>query len=378
MKLHYIANVRLPTEKAHGIQIMAMCHAFSRLGVEVNLIIPRRFNPTLADEDAFKFYTIPPCFTITRLPTFDLTRYGKLLGALPHLVQKWSFSRKALVYCKKHPADIYYHRDEFTFPAFVREKMRSAWEIHTVPHRPQRYTKALTQSAGGVAITKAICEAFINTDVPKQKIYVAPDGVDVQKFRNIPSKEACRNILGIDNNATIVLYTGQLFPWKGVDTLIEAAKELPPDIHTIIVGGYGNDLTRLKQKASGSAIQFTGQVRHDMVLTYIGAADIVVIPNTARENISFKYTSPLKLFEAMAAGKAIIASDIPSLREILDDTTALLVPADNSKALRAAIVKLAYNKDLQQKLARAAQEESNQYDWQQRAKSILDFIIKNA
>ena len=75
-KLLYIANIRLPTEKAHGIQIMKMCEAFAHEGVNVELVVPRRFN--VIKEDPFAYYGVGKNFTTTRIPSFDLIAFGKI------------------------------------------------------------------------------------------------------------------------------------------------------------------------------------------------------------------------------------------------------------------------------------------------------------
>src|SRR3989338_10217925 len=105
MRLIYIANIRFPTEKAHGIQIMSMCEAFAKNGAEVELVISRR---SKIKEDPFSYYGIKPIFKITRLKTFDLTPYGKVLRAFPYHIQRLHFIKKVLAYAKKNPADIYY------------------------------------------------------------------------------------------------------------------------------------------------------------------------------------------------------------------------------------------------------------------------------
>jgi len=87
------------------------------------------------------------------------------------------------------------------------------------------------------------------------------------------------------------------------------------------------------------------------------------------------FTSPLKLFEAMAAGRPIVASDLPSVREVLEDGVhALLVPADDPHALAAAIRKLDSDEDLRKRLARAAGDKVRQYSWDERARKILRLL----
>ena len=76
MKIIYIANARIPTEKAHGVQIMKMCQAFAKIGNKVTLVLPRRRNPIIADP--FEYYVVSQSFNIIKLPTIDLVFLGKI------------------------------------------------------------------------------------------------------------------------------------------------------------------------------------------------------------------------------------------------------------------------------------------------------------
>ena len=103
--------------------------------------------------------------------------------------------------------------------------------------------------------------------------------------------------------------------------------------------------------------------------------DVLALPNIASERISARHTSPLKLFEYMAAGRPIVASDLPSLREVLrDDENALLVPPDDPKVLAAGIRRVIEDKPFAAKLAAQAREDVMQYSWTSRAKRLLEFM----
>ncbi len=374
MKLRYIANVRLPTEKAHGLQIMSMCAAFAAVGAEVELLIPDRFNKIAGDP--FEYYGVPRVFSISRLKTIDFTRYENILGSAAYWLQTWSFAQAALKDARKNPAAVYYHRDEYAFKRFAEAGEPSVWELHIVPNHLPRYRRALAAAKKIVVITRGIAEDLIAAGVPAEKILVAPDGADLAKFQNLPDHSAARAALGLPPEKIIALYTGQLFPWKGVDALVEAAAGLPREILVVIVGGGAGRLQELKARAeaAGASVLFVGQVKHDQIPLYLAAADFAVIPNSGKEEISHRYTSPLKLFEALAAGRPIIASDLPSLREVLDSTTAIFTPPDNPAALGQAIIALAADPARRAALSAAARAQSHQYDWTARARNIIEAI----
>ena len=89
MKIIYLANARIPTEKAHGIQIMKMCEAFSDADAKILLLIPRRIN--WIKEDPFEYYGIKKNFRIKKLPTIDLIPLDFILGNLALWIQAISF-----------------------------------------------------------------------------------------------------------------------------------------------------------------------------------------------------------------------------------------------------------------------------------------------
>jgi glycosyltransferase involved in cell wall biosynthesis len=103
------------------------------------------------------------------------------------------------------------------------------------------------------------------------------------------------------------------------------------------------------------------------VANHLSRADILVLPNSANA-VSSRYTSPLKLFEYLAAGRPIVASDLPALREVLrDGINALLVPADDPAALAASLLRLIQDRPLAARLARTAFDDAALYSWDARA-----------
>jgi glycosyltransferase involved in cell wall biosynthesis len=160
-----------------------------------------------------------------------------------------------------------------------------------------------------------------------------------------------------------------------VDVLLEAIARLPR-ARGLIVGGHSAepDLARTKSVAERLGITgrvtFTGLVEPAHVAQLLTQADVLVLPNPASA-ISTWYTSPLKLFEYMAAGRPIVSSDLPSVREILrDGVNALLVPPGDPVALASAIDRLLTNPELAARLAHAALDDVPKYSWERRAELL--------
>jgi glycosyltransferase involved in cell wall biosynthesis len=176
-----------------------------------------------------------------------------------------------------------------------------------------------------------------------------------------------------------VSYIGQLYPWKGIDTLLAAMQKLP-DAQLVVVGGLPPepDLERARRLAEKLGVAgrtvFRGYLSPPEARQEQSRADVLVIP--LHDSATARYfTSPLKLFEAMAAARPIIASDLPSVREVLTDgVNALLVPPGDPEALAAAITRLRDDEELRQSLGRRAGQDAVAYAWAERARSIAHLV----
>jgi glycosyltransferase involved in cell wall biosynthesis len=167
----------------------------------------------------------------------------------------------------------------------------------------------------------------------------------------------------------------RLYAWKGTDILLEALARMP-DVRGLIVGGHEAepDLPRARERAQalglGARVELTGPVPPAAVAGFLERASILVLPNLPTA-ISTHFTSPLKVFEYMAAGRAIVASDLPALREVLQDSVnALLVPAGDAGALATAIQRLIDDPRLANRLAQTAFARAEQFDWSRRAERL--------
>lgn len=117
-----------------------------------------------------------------------------------------------------------------------------------------------------------------------------------------------------------------------------------------------------------------GHKPYDQMPYYMKAADILLLPNSKQFKISRLYTSPMKLFEYMASNTPIVASDLPSIREILNEQNSILVDTDDKNIFSENIKKLINNVALANSLAEQAKKDVQKYSWQARVKNILNFI----
>ncbi len=369
-KILYIANARVPTEKAHGIQIMKMCEEFSNLGHSVTLVVPWRFNPI--KEDPFTYYGVRNNFKIKKIPSIDLVMFGKL----GFLIQTFSFAECVSWYALFKKTDIIYSRDEV--PAFYLALFKSNvyWEAHTSKYN-FFIRKMLNRLKGLVVISNGLREFYEKKGVSSDKIHVAPDGVDLEAFTVSLSKENCRKKLDLPLDKKIVMYAGHLYKWKGVHVLARAVSFLEKNALAVFVGGTEKDIKEFKKiYGSYKNILIIGKKPYEEIPFYLKAADVLVLPNSSESDISRLYTSPMKLFEYMASSIPIVASDLPSIREVLNKDNSILVESDNPEKLAQGIRMLISDTDLSNKLAVQAWEDVKKYTWSARVNNLIKYMLK--
>lgn len=396
-RLIYIANIRIPTEKAHGLQIMQMCEAFADAGVQVTLWAARRVNtPALRRvRDPRAHYGVKHNFALERLPCIDLIplvpdRTDWLARALFYL-QLWTFALVALVRSLLARADVYYSRDPLVVVllSLVHRRQRIAYEAHRLaqPGAGQRLqTLALRRTGTIIAITGALRDDLIERGADPDRVSVAHDGVRRDRFADMPTRETARAELGWPPEAFIVGYVGRLHTLtmdKGVGLLIEALRDVR-GAALALVGGPDDMVTDLQihwenRRMNPAHFLYAGQVAPADVPRYIAAFDVCAMPHPNTPHFA-RHTSPLKLFEYMAARRPIVASDLPGFAEVVrDGVSALLVPPGDAAALTQALVRLRDNPAFGEFLADSAHRRvMTHFTWAERARRILAQIDDKA
>ena len=170
-----------------------------------------------------------------------------------------------------------------------------------------------------------------------------------------------------------IVYAGSLFGWKGVEDLVAAAATLP-GCRITIIGGGADQLARLRAQApsGGAQLEFRGQLPHAEVALALQSACIAVLPN--RDEPESRFTSPIKLFEYMAAGCAVVASDLPALRDVLSEDEAAWVRAGDPAALAAAIGALAADPERARRIGGKLREKARAHTWRARAEKLAALL----
>ena len=179
-----------------------------------------------------------------------------------------------------------------------------------------------------------------------------------------------------------LLYTGQLYTWKGVDTIVEALRHLPTETRLTVIGG--NDLQQLyvmkkfaQNLGVAERIDWLGQMPHREVMQYQLRAKIGLAPLPREYRISRWYTSPIKVFELMAAGATLLVADLPSMRDILEPgRTAEFARPGDARDWAAKIAGLLKDDRRRQSLAREAALQVRSYTFEARADLIREAVLE--
>jgi glycosyltransferase involved in cell wall biosynthesis len=412
MRILYFADIRFPLERANGIQTMATCHALAERGHRVALVVkPDTQTPA---RDPFEFYGLPP----TTFLVIERANAPKGAGVIARIGYMSFVLGRAFGRAR---ADVILTRDLGVAAALLKIPLGMrpplVYESHgyapdvaaalpgmVATARPASAAKlerlaareaAVWRHADGyVTITQALAEDLERRFGQRTKVAVVPDGMrpaatperltltpDFKVGPTVGPAVAPGAGPGGASTSAVAGYAGHLYAWKGVDILLEAIAQVP-DVRGLIVGGHEAepDLGRVKAAATrlgvGDRVTFTGLVPPSDVPAHLAKASMLVLPNPASA-ISTRFTSPLKLFEYMAAGRAIIASDLPAIREILrDGENALLVEPGNAAAIAAAMRRLIDGPELAARLARTAAAEAPRYTWPRRAER-LETLLKD-
>jgi glycosyltransferase involved in cell wall biosynthesis len=370
MKILYLANLRLPTEKAYGVNISETCQALADAGADVKLVYPFRKNPITAD--FFSYYGVKNNFKTRILPAIDIYFPGKL-DKISALIKNFLSGVSLVLYSLWSETDTIYSRDEFPLFLLSFFGKNIYFEAHKFSDsRKFFYRRFLKRKIKVIAISESLKKNFLEMGFGTDDILVAHDSVNLNDFNISVTKEEARNKTGLPLNAKIVMYTGHLFDWKGADVLAKAAMTLP-EINFVFVGGTEHDVAVFKDKFGElENIIIMGHEPHKDIPVFLKAADILVLPNSAKQKF-YLGTSPIKLFEYMSSMRPVVASDIPSIAEVLNGGNSVLVMPDDPSALADGIKKL-MDTNLAGKIAEKAFEDVQLYTWQKRAEKILKFI----
>lgn len=379
MRILSLADIRFPLERANGIQTMETAWHLAARGHAVTLVV--RPDTRAQARDPFTFYGLTP------LDTLRIER-ARVFG--PPALRRVLYLAQALAAVRRHAADVVFTRDLGVASAVLRRPRHPAVVFESHGYAPvfagslselvsgaadasprklsrlaARERRVWTRADAYVCTTAVLRDELVARFGARADVFVIPNG-----FRANPRPAAP----GDRPSGRVVAYAGHLYPWKGVDDLLQAIAALP-DVEGLIVGGRDGDpdLARTRALAASLGIAdrvvFTGLLAPADVSSRLGAAAVLVLPTV--DTASARYTSPLKMFEYMAAGRPIVASDLPPVREVLTDgVNARLVPPRAPAALAAALQAMLDDPETAGRLAARARSDVARFDWRCRAERL--------
>ena len=369
----------MPIPRARGIQVAYTLASLLDAGHEVRLA----YTPKDAAPAPLPAYELHPRGELQNLALSR--RPPAPLGLLP-LRSNLFYNRRLLSWLKRARAsgdapNVIMTRHLKTAYALLRANtgipvVYEAHEVFALSAKPKHRaefarmeTYVLRHAARAIAISRTLGNALSEHYGIQREFDILHSGVSLPEAPPPakPWSECSQHII----------YTGSLFGWKGVKDLVEAARWLP-GYRITIIGGSANEIAGLRTSAParGAQLVFRPQMPHTHIQSELNGACIAVLPNRA-ESIS-AWTSPIKLFEYMGAGCAIVASDLPAIREILTPDEAMLVPAQTPLALAEAIRALANAPASTAAQGTHLRERAAEFTWQARGRKLSEILRRAA
>ena len=376
MKIAYLSESLIPSTAANSIHVMKMCKAFSEQGCKLVLLVPKVSNPEESDYDSFEFYGIAPSFALVRVDT------------IPLLGRSFSYGIKCYRDLVRIQPDIVFSRSFYGSISAVSAGFPVVYEFHQPISdfgiRHAVLFRRLIKNRfflGLVVVTQALKDWYIkHFQLSEEQVFVAADGADLP-LSSYDLREDI-NQPDVSQAGHHVAYVGALYEGKGMEIVLPLAHSCP-DVNFHIVGGRVQDIEHWKAKSAGlKNIFFHGFYPHARVYSIMKKMDVLLAPNLISvkgyggiKDIG-KWTSPLKLFEYMAAKKPILASNIEVLREVLvHEKNSILCDPDDNEAWRAGPRRLLSDRELADRLtSKAFADLTEKYTWSKRAENLLAFV----
>lgn len=364
------------------MQVMKMAQALGLSGHSIRLAVP-------GIDDA------------SELPSWDELahqyglEYGFPVEWLPARSQfrRYDYGLHAVRWARSWGADVLYTRLPQAAALASLLGMPAICEVHDYPQGrmgPLLF-RAFLKGRGArrlVVITRPLAlelsRGFGAPDSPPFTI-IAPDGVDLARYAQIPSPDVARQRLAgflpeqvLQEDQFIAGYTGNLYEGRGISLLLDIAVCLP-EVLFLIAGGEPQDVDRLQNDVKSRGLEniiLTGFVPNAALPSYQAACNTLLMPYQTRVAASSggniaPYLSPMKLFEYLACERPILSSDLPVLREVLNQENAILLPPHDVYAWVEALQSLRADPERAAKLAIQARRDAGLYTWSSRAELIL-------
>jgi glycosyltransferase involved in cell wall biosynthesis len=368
MKIACVSTSQVPSSTANSIQLMKVCHALAgspTAGDHRQVCLWTPGQVAAPWEKLSDYYGLSQPFELRWLPSRPVFR-------------RYDFALRAVQQARAWGADLVY---TWLLPAAVlalQARLPVVLELHDLPTgsfgpRLFRYFIKHPGKKRLLVITHALSHRLGVENGSALDVQIAPNGVELECYAGLPDASEARRQLGLAENLTAV-YTGHLYAGRGIDLLAGLAGALP-SITFLWVGGRPAEVAAWKEKLAGLGIRnvlLTGFIENRRLPLYQAAGDVLLMPYEraiagSSGGNSADICSPMKMFDYLACGRAILTSDLPVIHEVLNDANACFCPPEDLPAWTKALAGLLQDTPRRQALAAQAGCDSARYSWQARA-----------
>jgi glycosyltransferase involved in cell wall biosynthesis/2-polyprenyl-3-methyl-5-hydroxy-6-metoxy-1,4-benzoquinol methylase len=370
---------------AHAAGFLA---GLAAAGIEVTYVGTTEFAPA-------RRLKMRVCVVLPRL------RWLRNLPDLPFLVYSETFARQCHSLLAPDPPDFLYQRysvlncsgaqvaRRLRCPLILEYNGSEVWVARhwgtplTFERLADRIERANLRSADlVVVVSRVLRDEVVARGVPPERVLVNPNAVDPERYHPGIDGGPIRRRLGLDGRL-VIGFIGTFGPWHGAEVLARAARPVAarlPQAHFLLIGD-GSAMPKVQAtvvaEGVGARTTFVGLVPQDEAPAYLAACDILVSPHVQNPDGSPFFGSPTKLFEYMAMGQGIVASNLDQIGEVLSHgKTAWLVPPGDASALAQGIVTLAEDPDLRRALGEAARAEAvSRHTWRAHVERVLAKMV---
>ncbi len=377
MKIACVAPSRVPSNTANSIQVMKVCQSLAQTGHEVRLWVPGTTHVPWSELTGH--YGLSTQFEVSWLPSRPSLKRYDFSALAAREAGRWG------------AACIYTWLPQVAILGQMRG-LAVVLEVHDRPTGrlgPWLLRRAVTMHGRKriAVITHAlvgVLEREFKLSIPTEELVIAPNGVDLERFDGLPDPAEARRRLGLPEDRLTAVYTGHLYAGRGVDLLFGLARAFP-DVQFLLVGGNPESVAACRQQGAAQGLEnliLTGFVENQKLPLYQAAGDILLMPYErviagSSGGNSADICSPMKLFEYLATGRAILCSDLPVFHEVLHEDDAVFCEAENLESWKAALQDLLENPGKMRTLGQQAREDAKCYTWNSRAQAIMQALIPN-
>src|SRR5512143_732415 len=367
MNIVAIAGSTIPSDTANSLQVMKACQALVQLGHQVTLLVPGSKNTSVDLQAHYGLQTDVPVEWLSsssrRMFTWDAIRRARACHA--DLIYSWLPQSAVFGLLRGLPV---------------------IFEIHIQPtglfgpiwHRLFASLRGRKRLASITRALVEILERDFGMHFAEGEVVIAPNGVDLERFASLPDPVAARRQTGL-RAAPTVMCTGHLYTGRGADLFLALAKSLP-QAHFVWVGGRPDDIAAWQRRAESDNVTFTGFIPNRELPLYQAAADVLLMPysrsimGSSGTADSANVASPMKMFEYMATGRAILSADLPVIHEVLNERNAVFCEPDDLPSWKSALAALLADPAKRAALGEQARRGVQRYTWLSRAERILNGI----